>query len=31
MDRLREIAEEATKGIDELLVTHLTAEQTESR
>lgn len=28
MDRLREIAEEATKGIDELLVTHLTDEQT---
>ena len=27
MDRLREIAEEATKGIDELLVTHLTPEQ----
>lgn len=29
MDRLREIAEEATKGIDELLVTHLTDEQTK--
>ncbi len=28
MDRLREIAEEATKGIDELLVTHLTEDQT---
>ncbi len=27
MDRLRDIAEEATKGIDKLLVTHLTPEQ----
>jgi hypothetical protein len=27
MDRLREIAEEATKGIDEILVTHLTPDQ----
>jgi hypothetical protein len=27
MDRLREIAEEATKGIDEILVTHLTQDQ----
>ena len=27
MDRLRDIAEEATRGIDKLLVTHLTPEQ----
>jgi hypothetical protein len=27
MDRLREIAEEATKGIDEILVTRLTPDQ----
>lgn len=27
MNRLREIAEEATKGIDALLVSHLTEEQ----
>lgn len=27
MDRLQDIAEEATKGIDKLLVTHLTPDQ----